>query len=246
MEMPEKKEKQYWPRRVDLVRTIINAVWIFVSGFLGSLIIMAFLFLLSRSFWFNFEQWVWVPGFKEAFLFPFLLSLVIFFATTITMLFTYYVLTVANSNFYKKNITSFFHIIFFSILIYIFTIPIYLNIWSTHYENIFLVFLLHVSISFLLFSIVLELLNNYTHILLWVYSSFLWTIITIFLIVSLWLLDYSKWKFYLIIFLVPIISVFNYVSKQLIEYIYYNYYRYTWNDPIGDVFYQIEKEELED
>ena len=246
MEIYEKKEKQYWPRRVDLVRTIINALWIFAAGFLGSLIVMAFLFMLSSAFWFNFEWWTWTPGFKEGFLFPFLLSLIVFLSTTITMLFTYYVLTITHSNNYKQNMITFFHIIFSSILIYIFIIPIYLNIWSTYYENILLVFLLHIVITSLLFSIILELLNNYTHLILWIYSSFLWTIITIFVIILLGLPDNSKWRFYLIIFLVPVINVLNYISKQFIEFIYYSYFKFTWNDPIGNVFYQIEKEEQEE
>ncbi len=246
MEIYEKKEKQYWPRIVDLVRTIINALSIFAAGFLGSLIVMAFLFLLSTAFWFNFEWWAWTPWFKEAYLFPFLLSLIVFVSTTITMLFTYYVLTITHSNNYKKNIITFFHIVFSSLLVYIFIIPIYLNIGSTHYENILLVFLFHVIITSLLFSIILELLNNYTHIFLWIYSSFLWTIITIFFIFLLGLPDNSKWKFYLIIFLVPVINVLIYISKQFIEFLYYNYFKFTWNDPIGNVFYQIEKEELEE
>ncbi|MFA5917539.1 MAG: hypothetical protein WC850_04900 [Candidatus Gracilibacteria bacterium] len=246
MEIYEKKEKQYGPRRVDLVRTIINALGIFAAGFLGSLIVMAFLFMLSSAFGFNFEGGAGTPGFKEGFLFPFLLSLIVFLATTITMLFTYYVLTVTHSNNYKKNISTFFHIILSSILVYIVIIPIYLNIGSTHYENILMVFLFHVIITSLLFSIILELLNNYTHLILGIYSSFLGTIITIFFIILLGLPDNSKGKFYIIIFLVPVINGLIYLSKQFIEFIYYSYFNFTGNDPIGNVFYQIEKEEQEE
>lgn len=237
------QENTHRPKNVTPVRLIINSVWVFASWFLWSIIVMAFLFLLSSAFSFNFNTDAWASWVKEWFLFPFLFSLVVFLGTTITMLFTYFVLTITSWENYKKNMISFFHIIFFSVSIYVLMIPIYLYIGEHYYESIFLVFLLHNLISFLLFSVILELLNNYTHIFLWIYSSFLWTIITIFLIINFWIFSNSKWKIFLIVFLVPLLNFLNYFSKQLIEIIYYNYYKFTWNDPIGNVFYQIEKEE---
>lgn len=239
------EEHLHRPRKISLVRVLINSLGVFGAWFLWSIIVMAFLFLLSASFSFNFNTDAWTWWVKEWFLFPFLFSLVVFLATTITMLFTYFILTITNAYNYKKNMITFFHIMFFSTLIYVLMIPIYLHIGENYYENIFLVFLLHNLIAFLLFSIILELFNNYTHILLGVYSSFLWTIITIFLIILFWVFSYSKWKVFLIIFLIPIINLFNYFAKQMIELAYYHYYKYTWSDPIGNVFYQLEKEDRE-
>ncbi len=240
------KEMLIRPRFVSPLKLLINSIWVFVSWFLWSIIVMAFLFMLSSSFSFNFDVEASAWWIKEWFLFPFLFSLVVFLGTTITMLFTYFVLSMTNAENYKKNMVTFFHIIFFSTLIYIFMIPIYLYIWDNFYDSIFLIFLFHNLIAFLLFSIVLELLNNYTHIFLWLYSSFLWIIITILLVINFWIFDHSKWKIFLIVFLVPLLNFLNYFSKQIIEIIYYNYYKFTWNDPIGNVFYQIEKEEKED
>lgn len=234
------------PRKASLIRLLINSIGVFAAWFIWSIVVMAFLFLLSQAFSFNFDTSAWTSWIKEWFLFPFLFSLVVFMWTTVTMLFTYLVLCVTNWENYKKNMTTFFHIIFFSVLIYVFMIPIYLFVWENFYESIFIIFLLHNLMAFLLFSIVLELLNNYTHIFLWLYSSFLWTVITILVIINFWIFDHSKWKVFLIVFLVPLLNFLNYFSKQVIEIIYYNYYKYTWTDPIWNVFYQIEKEEKED
>jgi len=240
------KEMLLRPRNVSLSRLLINSIWVFVSWFLWSIIVMAFLFLLSSTLWFNFDTDAWVGWVKDWFLFPFLFSLVVFLGTTITMLFTYFVLSFTNSENYKKNMITFFQIIFFSILIYIFMLPIYMYIGENFYDSIFLIFLLHNLMAFLLFSIVLELLNNYTHIFLWVYSSFLGTVATILIVIKFWIFDHSKWKIFLIVLLVPLLNFLNYFTKQIIEMVYYQYYKYTWNDPIGNIFYQIEKEEKED
>lgn len=233
------------PRKITPIRVVVNSIWVFASWFLWSIIVMAFLFLLSNTFSFNFNTDAWAWWVKEWFMFPFLFSLVVFFSSTITMLFTYFILTITNKENYKKNMVTFFQVIFFSMIIYVAMIPIYLYIWENYYENIFLIFLLHNLLAFLLFSIVLELLNNYSHILLWIYSSFIWTVITLLIIINFWIFEFSRWKVFLIVFLLPLINLINYTSKQLIEFIYYNYYKYTWNDPIGNVFYQIEKEEKE-
>lgn len=238
-------EHLHRPRKIDMVRLLINSIWIFASGFLWSIIVMAFLFLLSTAFSFNFNTESWASWVKEWFLFPFMFSLVVFLWTTITMLFTYTILTVTSKEHYKRNMVTFFNIVLFSVLIYIFILPLYLYVWEYYYENIFLVFILHNLVVFLLFSIVLELINNYTHIFLWVYSSFLWTMITILLATKYGIYANSKWKVILIIFLIPILNFLNYFTKQLIEVAYYNYYKYTGNDPIWNVFYQAEKEEKE-
>jgi hypothetical protein len=240
------KEMLQRPRNVVLSRLLINSIWVFASWFLWSIIVMAFLFLLSSTLGFNFDTDAWVGWVKDWYLFPFLFSLVVFLGTTITMLFTYFVLSFTNSDNYKKNMITFFQIIFFSVLIYIFMLPIYLYIWENFYDSIFLIFLLHNLIAFLLFSIVLELLNNYTHIFLGVYSSFLGTLITLLIVIKFWIFNHSKWKIFLIVLLVPLLNFLNYFVKQIIEMVYYQYYKYTWNDPIGNIFYQIEKEEKED
>ncbi len=249
MEIHKKQLKdgtQYLPKEISLTKCFINTIWIFISGFLGSVIVFAFLFLLSRSFGYSFQDWNSNNWFEEAHLYPFLLSLIVFFSTAITMLFTYFLLTTTTSGSYKRNMISFIQIVIFSILIYIFMIPIYLYMWNNYFENLFMIFLLHVIIVFLLFNIILELLNSYHHILLWVYSSFLWIILTIILILNLWFFDFSKWKVYLLIFLIPMINGVIYVFKQLTEFGYYTYFKFTWNDPIGNIFYQIEKEESEE
>lgn len=238
-------EHLHRPRKISFLRLTINSIWVFFSWFLGSIIVMAFLFLLSTAFSFNFEIETDSTGVKEWYLFPFMFSLVVFLWTTFNMLFTYTILTFTNKEHYKRNMISFFHIILFSILIFLMIIPLYLYVWENYYESIFLVFLLHNLIVFLLFSIILELINNYTHIFLWVYSSFLGTMTTILLATKFWIFANSKWKVAIIIFLIPVLNFMNYFFKQVVEILYYNYYKYTWTDPIWNVFYQIEKEEKE-
>lgn len=204
------------------------------------------MFLLSRFLWFSLNSWDLETWIRINNIFPFFFSLVTFVATTITVLINYYILTLTNIEKYKKNIISSFHVLFFSIIIYILITPIYIYIWIKSYSDIFYVFLLHNLIIFLWTSLILELLNNYKYVLLWFYSSFIGFFITILLLVLIfWTTSSSQWKILSFVILLPLVNFLSYLFKQIFEFLYYQYYKYTWMDQLWDIFYQIERDEKE-
>jgi len=90
-------------------------------------------------------------------------------------------------------------------------------------------------------------MNNYRHILIWIYWSFIWLFIASWL--SLFVFNsFPEWtaKLFSLIVLLPLINFTITFFKQLFEIIYYKYYLSTNLDQLWDIFYQIEMEEKEE
>lgn len=246
MNNPQEQEKKFTLREINIQNIWINILWTMIAGFIWSVIIIIIMLALSKSLWFSLSSTWFESGIKINNIFPFFFSLITFIATTTTIILTYYILTLTDPNRYKKNTTTLFHLMFYSLIIYILITPVYIIIWANSYEDIFYIFLLHNLITFLWTSLILELLNNYRYIMLWFYWSFIWFFVTVLLLVFIfWTFSSSQVKIISFIILLPLINSLSYLFKQLFEYLYYQYYKYTWMDQLWDVFYQIEKEEKE-
>lgn len=231
-----------FPRKISLLDIALNSLIVFVSGFLWSIIIVAVFFFLSWNLQFDTLE----AGIKKvSVMIPLVFDSVIFIATIITMLLTYSLLVRFWRSIYKSNLTTVFHIIFFSTLIYVFMLPIYIYIGLSHFWDILYIVILHCIISFLFFSLILDVLNNYNYVFLWIYWTFAWTLVTLFFVISRYFYDNSQWKIYLIVMIIPAINLLNFLFKQLFEYLYYQYYMYSGKDPIWHVYYAIEKEAWE-
>lgn len=235
----------FWPRKVKIVDILMASAWAFISWVIWSVLLLFIVFVFSGIIdipW-NFKN----PsmGWNNP-LFPFVLSFITFIVSVIVSIITYYFLAIIDSERYKKTIIHLSQISFFAIIIYIIFAPIYVYVWMNDYNNIMVVFILHILLLTFWEMLILELLNNYRYILLWFYASFfgLWisAILTI-LIFSF----FSEWyaKLLSLLLLLPLINWFILFFKWLFEIMYYNYFSMSWKDQLWDIFEQIKQEEVD-
>jgi hypothetical protein len=147
---------------------------------------------------------------------------------------------------YKKNIIVSWQIAFFAFITYLFVTPVYIYTGLIDYNYIMYIFLVHTLIVIFWTSIILELLNNYRHILIWIYGSFVWLFVSIIITVLIFT-SFTSWSAKLIslVVLLPVINFTVTFFKQLFELAYFYYYKLTNQDQLWDIFYQIEMEEKE-
>lgn len=236
----------FGPNKVTLSDAWIHSLWSLIAWFIWSIIIIILTFALSNivDFAGNFQESS--IGIKTSAFFPLIFSIVTFIGTSITIYFTYFISNKINPEKYKRNIIIFWQISFFSILTYIIITPIYIYAGMINYDYLLYIFLAHCFIVIFAVNIILEILNNYRHILIWLYGSFIGlfmsSIITIIIFNSF---STGIAKMIWLLLLLPLINFTITLLKQLFEMIYYHYTIYSNHDSIWDIFYQIELEEKE-
>ena len=159
---------------------------------------------------------------------------------------TYRLLNLTSETRYKRNVVVSWQIGFFAFMTYLFISPVYIYAWLMDYEYIMYVFLAHTLIITFWTSILIELLNNYRHILIWIYWSFIWLFISMWVTILIFT-SFETWaaKLISLVLLLPIINFSVTFFKQLFELIYYYYHKHSGLDQLWDIFYQIEMEEKE-
>ncbi len=236
----------FWPKKIEFQEILINSLWSLIAWIVGSVVILLITFLLGNSVnipWTFAKAQIWI---ETSSIFPLILSIITLIWTTITIFLTYKLLNMTSNERYKKNIVIAWQLAFFAFLTYLFVTPIYIYSGLIDYDYIMYVFLFHTLIVIFWTSIIIELLNNYRHILIWLYWSFIWlftsSILTVLIFTSL-----DTWIARLIslVVLIPVINFSTTFFKQLFQLAYYHYYNYTNLDQLGDIFYQIELEEKE-
>lgn len=242
----ENNENIFWPRKINIADIWILSVWSFISGLIWSIILLLIVFFASwfidipGSFDSNMTLW-W-----KSMIFPMLLSFITFFVTIIVSISTYYFSSFIDNLKFKRTIIHFWQIAFFSILTYVFLTPIYIYIWLSSYNDIMLVFIFHVLFLSFWVSVLLEILNNYRYILLWLYASIVWLFLSA-IIVLLIFFSFESW-FAKLVSLLVILPVSNWLLtlfKWIFEFLYYSYFKFTWFDQLWDIFQQLEEEEQE-
>lgn len=235
-----------WPQKQNFSDIIISSLWSLIAWLVWSILIIVIAFMLSNSLdivnTFQASS-IWL---KASPVFPLALSIITLLWTTITSFLTYYISNMTNSERYKKNYVIFWQIAFFQVLTYIFLAPIYIYTGMLSYDNIMNIYIYHVIVIMFWTSIILEILNNYKYILLWIYWSFIWmffsTIFSIYIFTS-----FASWfaKLIILVLLIPVVNFLIHFFKQIFELLYYTYNKATWMDQLWDIFYQIENEEKE-
>jgi len=234
------------PRQISLKDIFINSLWSLWAWIIWSIVILFLVFLIS-----------WVVDIPAGFdsmriwantnaIFPIILSVIALIWTILTVFITYYIITLTDPEKYKRNLVIYGQIAFYSIMVYIFITPVYIVMGLENYNNIIYIFLFHILILSFWVSIIIEILNNYTYILVWVYWSFIGLFGSI--ILTLFIYNSFPWGYAKLISLVILLPVINFLQtffKQLFEFIYFHYYRITWMDNIWDIFRTIENEEKE-
>lgn len=237
---------QFWPEKITTWDIWMNAFWSFIAGLVWSIIIVIFTAVLSNivDFWAHFNAGeIWVK--KWAF-FPMIFSIVTFIGTSIMLYFTYFIANKINPQRYSRNIIIFWQIAFFGILTYFMMTPIYLVLGMQNYDYLLYIFLIHTFTVTFWVNIILEVLNNYRHVLIGIYGSFIGIFFSS--LIALWIFEKfpdGTAKMLSLIILLPVINLLITGLKNLFEFIYYHYTIYTNTDGLGDIFYQIEMEEKE-
>jgi hypothetical protein len=145
---------------------------------------------------------------------------------------------------YKKNVVISWQLAFFALILYVFITPVYIYAGLIDYDYIMYVFLAHTLLVIFWTSLILELLNNYRHVLIWLYWSFIWLFVSLTITTIIFTsLETGTARLISLVLLLAIINFSVTFFKQLFELAYYHYYKYTNLDQLGDIFYQIEMEE---
>lgn len=238
----------FWPKEIKFSDIFVNSFWSLLAWFIWSMIIVIITFLSSsliqipNDFW-SFGSWI-----KVNTIFPIMMSLITFVWTSVSVFLTYLLLTLTNPEKYKRNSTILWQISLFWILLYIFITPIYIYVWVfSDSAYILMVFLIHVILLNFWTSILLEVLNNYRYVLLWIYWSFFWLFFSLLFTSFVLSIFSSTWtaQLFLLLSLLPLTNFIITFLKQTFELVYYNYNKYTNMDQLWDIFYQIEVEEKE-
>jgi len=236
----------FWPKKIEFQEVLINSLWSLIAWIVGSVVILLITFLLWNSInipWTFAKAQIWI---ETSSIFPLILSIITLIWTTITIFLTYKLLNMTSNERYKKNIVIVWQLAFFVFLTYLFVTPIYIYAWLIDYNYIMYVFLVHTLLVIFWTSVIMELLNNYRHILIWLYWSFIWLFISIIFTVLIFTsLDTWIARLISLVILIPVINFSTTFFKQLFQLAYYHYYNYTNLDQLGDIFYQIELEEKE-
>ncbi len=236
----------FWPQKISFPDILINSLWSLIAWVIWSIVILIITFILGDS--------INIPGtFKSSeiwletsSIFPLILSIITLIWTTLTAYLTYKLLNMTSEKRYKKNIIVSWQIAFFAFITYLFVTPVYIYTGLIDYNYIMYIFLVHTLIVIFWTSIILELLNNYRHILIWIYGSFVWLFVSIIITVLIFT-SFTSWSAKLIslVVLLPVINFTVTFFKQLFELAYFYYYKLTNQDQLWDIFYQIEMEEKE-
>lgn len=227
-------EELLGPPRLDLLTIGLNAVWAIINGFIGWIIILA---------WIYFFLWK-AQGFSG--IYPYIFSMTWFFATLFTSSLNVLSNRLISPEKYKRWSITFVQVFLYSIFLYIFIVPIYVYSAWLDSDLIIYVFTIHVILSIFWTSIFSEILSNYRYILLGLYGSFIGLFVSV-LISFLVFVSFSKWNqsLYILVWLIIIINLFVNISRSLFEYWYYMLFKHTGFDQLGDIFSKIEEEEQE-
>lgn len=237
----------FWPRKIEFKEILINSIWSFIAWIIGSIIMIAIIFIIMNYFNVVGEyEKASVEKSQITSFFPIVVSFVTLIWASITMFLTNIMLRVTNPENYKKNIIITWQIAFFNVFLFFFIAPIYIIKWLESYDNIIYIFIIHLFILVLATSIIIEVLNNYRHVLLWIYWSFVWLFFSIIFVLIVFAF-LSTWtaKLLSLLILLPFINMFMTFFKQIFEFLYFHYNRYSSLDPLWDIFYKIELEEKE-
>ena len=237
----------FWPTKVDFKDVMINSLWSLIAGFIGSVFMILIIFLSSWFLdvvaWFSqVDTWL-----KTATIFPIFLSVITLIGTSIAMFLTYTFFNLTNPEKYKKSTIILWQIAFFIVFVYVFITPVYVVEGLKTYKNIMDIYIIHVLILSFWISVIIEVLNNYRYVLLWLYGSFVWLFFSS--IFVLWIFSYFSWSFAKLISLLVILPLATFLMtffKWVFEMLYFHYNRYTNLDGLWDIFYQIEIEENEE
>ncbi len=235
----------FWPRKITFQDLLVSSLAAFIAGFLGSLLILTITFLSSGALDIvGVLKSTGIGAMEVGSIFPLIMSLITLLWTSITMFLTYMILHMVSPERYKKNTIILGQIALFGMLLYILITPIYILLWIFSPSYLMLLFIAHTLIVIFGTNIILEVMNNYRHILIGIYGSFVGLFVsTILTILIFSFFSSGSAKLFSLVVLLPIINFSVIFFKQIFELLYYQFHLFTNRDPLWDIFYQMEMEE---
>lgn len=227
-------EELLWPPKIELIQIAMTMVGSIISWFVGSIVILISIYFFLK----NAKEITWV--------YPFIYAMTGFFATLFTASLNIFLNKIINPNKYKRWTLAFAQVFLFSIFLFIFFLPTYISATSVSLDYLVYIFTLHIIMSILASNVFTEVLSNYRYVLLWLYWSFIWSLVSIMLTVIVFLtFKESEKNLFILIGLLILVNFTSNTIRSIFEWVYYTYYSKTWMDQLWDIFYQIEQEENE-
>ncbi|MDD2891551.1 MAG: hypothetical protein PHQ95_01155 [Candidatus Gracilibacteria bacterium] len=221
------------PAKIDLVSIGLSCLGSIAAGFLGGLFTLLLTYVILGSL-------------QNSNIFPYILSLIGFFAVLITVSVTFILNRLLFSEKYKAGGVVIRQIFILSIFFFIFITPLYVYINWVKPDFIVFAFLFHILINILAVSLLSEILSSYRYVLLSIYGSFIgFFIVSLISIVLFMNFSPSRSALYSLMGVIVVVNLLITASRLLFEYAYYNIYTSTGIDYLGEIFSKIENEEKE-
>lgn len=219
------------PTKIDILSIGLSSLGSIAAGFLGGL----FTLLVT---------YIFLGSLQASNIFPYVLSIVGFFAILITTSVTFVLNRLLFPDKYKEGSVVLGQMAILSIFFFILVSPLYVYINWVKPEVLIFAFLFHVLINILATSLLSEILSSYRYILLSIYGSFIGFFITSLLSVVFFMnFSPSRNALYSLIGVIIVINFVVTLFRLLFEFVYYKIYATTGTDHLGDIFAQIENEE---
>lgn len=238
----------FWPRSIRLQEVWLNTLGSLIAGFIWSILMLIIIFSSAKYFDIKSTLEIGAPaqGQKNN-LFPFVLSVITFIATTTSFLLGTKLLQLTDPEKYKKSSLLYSHLSIFWVFLYICFTPLYLIVGATNYENLMIIMIAHMMILAFGTSLLQEILSNYRYLLLGVYASFIGVFIAG-ILVSIFFNFFESWyaKLLSMLLILPIIYTSITFCKGICELLYAKYYTFSNLDPLGDIHMQLKREAEEE
>ncbi|MDD5377302.1 MAG: hypothetical protein PHH16_04270 [Candidatus Gracilibacteria bacterium] len=221
------------PAKIDAISIGLSCLGSIAAGFLGGLFTLLFTYIFLGSL-------------QASTIFPYILSLVGFFAVLVTVSVTFILNRLLFAEKYKEGSIVLAQISILSIFFFILVTPLYVYINWTRPDLLIFVFLFHILINILATSLLSEILSSYRYILLSIYGSFIGFFVTAILSVVFFMnFSPSRNALYSLIGVIIVVNFVITLFRLLFEFVYYRIYITTGTDHLGDIFAQMENEEKE-
>lgn len=227
-------EEVLWPPKIDLVQVWLSSVWSIISWFVWSIVVLISIYVFLK----NASEITWA--------YWFIYAVTCFFATLFSSWLNIFINKTINPDKYQRWSLAFTQVFMFYIFMFIFFLPSYIYATWVNWSYIIFVFSANLIIAMLASNIITEVLSSYRYVLLWIYWSFIWGLVAMFLtfFVFLFFLDSAK-NIFVLIWLLILVNFAITTIRVIFEFLYYQYYSKTWADQLWDIYYQIELEEKE-
>lgn len=221
------------PAKVDIVSIGLACLGSIASGFMGGLFTLLF-------------TYVFLGSLQASIIFPYILSLVGFFAVLITVSMSFILNRMLFAEKYKEGGVVLGQMAILSIFFFILVTPLYVYINWVKPDLLIFAFLFHIIINILATSLLSEILSSYRYALLSIYGSFIGFFVASLLSVVFFMnFSPSRSALYSLIGVIIVVNFVITLFRLLFEFVYYKIYASTGTDHLGDIFGKIENEEKE-